>query len=138
MLLVPGSAVGDPGRLLSTRSYNPFTQIFGLPTQPSLIQPEPGAWQSKLVLQAANHADAARRGDEAVMLDGETHFATLTVSRGVNERWALGADLPYVAHRPGSLDGFIEDWHDLWGNPTASGEGRAIGCSLATLTAGGM
>jgi hypothetical protein len=115
--------VADPGRSLSTRSYSPFTQVFGLPSKPSVIASEPGSWQSEVVYQVVSHADSADARDETVTLDGETHLTNFMLSYGWNERLELGVDIPYVAHRAGSLDGFIRDWHDTFGISNGNREG---------------
>ena len=125
--------MADPGHLFSTRSNSPFTQIFGLPTQPSVQSSEVGKWQSELVYRIVNHADMATEGVEDVVLDGETRVTNFALSYGLNKKWQLGADLPYVSHQSGSLDGFIEDWHDLWGisNDNRSGPQNVLNINYA-------
>jgi hypothetical protein len=115
LCLGSSTAYADSGRLFSTRSINPFTQIFGLPMQPSVQSSEAGKWETHIVYQIVNHADMASEGEESIVLDGESDLTSFMLSYGVNERWRIGVDLPYVSHQAGNLDGFIYDWHDLWG-----------------------
>ena len=133
LFLNSAQVIADPGRLFSTRSNSPVTQIFGLPSQPSAQLSGVGKWESELVYRIVNHADMVTEGDEAVVLDGETRVTNLALSYGLNEKWQLGADIAYLSHQSGKLDGFIEDWHDLWGisNDNRSGPQNVLDINYA-------
>src|SRR5690606_20243831 len=36
---------------------------------------------------------------------------------GLGYGWEVGLVLPYLQHSGGGLDGFIENWHDVWNLP---------------------
>ena len=96
------------------RSQNPFTRVFGLPMYPSTATTRSGQWDGLLVFDIVNHADSGDDADETVVLDGETYIANAIVSFGLTDRWQLGADVPYVWYSAGRMDGFLENWHDLF------------------------
>lgn len=52
-----------------------------------------------------------------MLFDGETTRSTFVYARGIGEGWEWGVQIPYISHSGGSLDGFIEDWHDTFGLP---------------------
>ena len=73
----------------------------------------------------SSHAISTRRGDEALVFDGETTRAELRFRYGLGERVEVGVELPYVWHSPGQLDSLIDTWHDWFGLPGGSRENRA-------------
>ena len=56
---------------------------------------------------------------ESLVLDGETHRTTVTIKYGTGTaEW--GIEIPYLTHSGGFLDGFISNWHDVFGLPQGS------------------
>jgi len=66
-------------------------------------------WGSTAVIQS----DA----NEALIVDAETRELRLTLQRALTERIAVQLSAPYRYVGAGSLDGFIDDWHDAFGLP---------------------
>ena len=66
-------------------------------------------WGSSALIQS--------NGDEELIVDAETRETRLTLRRALGERFALQASVPYRYVGPGSLDSFIDDWHDAFGLP---------------------
>jgi len=56
-------------------------------------------------------------GDYDFTLDAESQEARLRVEHAVGSQWAAMIELPWRNLSGGSLDGFIENWHDLFGLP---------------------
>jgi len=103
-----------------TANQNPFVQVYGLPTAQSAELTSIGKFNAGLQLDVSNNFVVGNKGDEAISIDGETHRANLQMRYGLTEDVELGIDVPYLNHKGGSLDGFIERWHDFWGLPTGN------------------
>jgi len=77
----------------------------------------PGAYRAYVDLDLASNATLSGKNGEQIQLDGETLVATLGVRRGLGKRLQIGFELPWIRHDSGSLDGFIDNWHDFFGLP---------------------
>jgi hypothetical protein len=100
-----------------TRNQNPFVQIFGLPSAESSRLLPAGSLAVSVVIDAANSFSSGTTAAEAILLDGETYRSTLSWRYGVSDHLEIGADLPYISHRGGNFDGFIDWWHNVSGLP---------------------
>jgi len=49
------------------------------------------------------------------LLDGETYSLDIGLAYGLSKRWQLDAQISYIRHTAGSLDGLIDGWHDFFG-----------------------
>lgn len=116
----------------STSNLNPFVQGYGLPTTRSARLVADGQLSWQLQTEFANNFSDSAGAREAITIDGETHRFTLSFRYGVTDRWEVGVEIPYVKHTGGSLDGFIEGWHNFWGLPNG-GRGDAENDQLAFL-----
>ncbi len=116
------SATEDIFEPFSTSNLNPFSQIYGPPLSRSAKLVETGKFDWHLQYEVANNFTDGTTGVESVVIDGETHRTTLSIGYGISDRWDVRADVPYLNHRGGSLDGFIENWHDFWGLPNGGRE----------------
>ncbi len=96
---------------------SPVTQLFGLPGPGSALLLPPDANAIEFAEDTVQNFAHDSSGDEAVLFDGESYRFNLNLRRGLTPRVEIGIDLPYLAHRGGSLDGFIEDWHDAFNLP---------------------
>jgi Protein of unknown function (DUF3187) len=67
------------------------------------------AWGSSAIMQTNSR--------ETLIVDAETRELRLIAQRGLAERYALRIQLPYRHTSAGSLDGFIDRWHDTFGLP---------------------
>jgi hypothetical protein len=95
----------------------PLVQIFGLPAlAPARVTPE-GAIDVGLSLAVANNFSASETAGERASLDGETWRTTLLLRRGFAGGIEFGIELPFVRHGGGSLDSFVESWHEFFGLP---------------------
>jgi hypothetical protein len=103
----------------SSVNMNPFIQVHGAPMTRSakLLADRAIAWQVRSDI--ANNFTFSNDGAEAIAIDGETHRHTLSMQYGIDDRLEIGIDVPWVSHRGGSLDQFIEQWHKLWGLPNS-------------------
>ncbi|MHB9096621.1 MAG: DUF3187 family protein, partial [Syntrophales bacterium] len=98
-------------------NQSPLVQIYGLPSAGSAIMLPPGGKEFRATLdQASNYVDDETRR-ETILLDGETTRLTLGGRYGLTKDWELGVAIPGIVRGGGFLDGFIIDYHDLFGFP---------------------
>lgn len=100
-----------------THDLNPLTIVYGLPlaTAPSLINADTMALSASLNI--SNTINVENPGNENLFIDGETTQLNLIVDYGINEVQQLRLRIPFIRHGAGSLDGFIDDFHDFFGFP---------------------
>ena len=108
---------------ISANGFHPIKALFGFPY--SRLEPRAAggadATGSQLSLQIdySNIFAGGIRGDELLIFDGESTRVNLSYQKQVNACIALGVDLPFLTHQPGSFDSFIETWHEVFGLPNA-------------------
>jgi len=101
----------------AVRNLSPPALVKGLPVAETARLNAPGQFSARLGLDLVNNAALDQSDSENVHLDGQSFVATVGLRYGVADRLQIGLDLPWVSHNKGSLDGFIEDWHDFFGLP---------------------
>jgi len=102
---------------LYTTNMSPVIQIYGLPAVEAGDITLPGELSLRVVAEVASHYTKEDKGTESVLFDGETSRAIVSMRYGLNERWEAGVDVPMISHDGGTLDSFIEGWHDFFGLP---------------------
>ena len=112
LILLAGSASGADLAISPFQTGNraPMTQIFGLPTPGHALVLPPGEHAAELALDTAQNYTHNSSGGESAFFDGETYRFNLNLRRGLTPRLEVGLDLPYLMHRGGFLDGFIEGY----------------------------
>lgn len=78
---------------------------------------ESGGWSGGLDLFWGSTALIQQRDSETLIVDAETREARLTLQAPLSERFSFQLQLPYRYTGAGSLDGFIDGWHDAFGLP---------------------
>lgn len=58
---------------------------------------------------------AQEQGNEEILVDAETREARLTLQGPISDRLGWQVQLPYRYTGGGTLDGFIDSWHDIFG-----------------------
>ncbi len=109
---------------LFVKNQNPFIRVFGLPAAESGRIVATGDMVGRLVVDVANNMVMSDAGNEKIVLDGESVISTVVMRYGLREGFEVGLDLPYVSHEKGSLDSFIEDWHDFFYLPDGQRQDR--------------
>lgn len=99
------------------RNLSPPALIHGLAAAEPARQNVSGQFSARLSQDIVSNATMSDSASESVLLDGESYVTTLGLRYALAERLQIGIDLPWVAHNKGSLDGFIENWHDFFGLP---------------------
>jgi len=115
--LVPPAAQAEP---FLTRNQNPLLALYGLPSPLPARLPEAGRGRVAGVVNWANSANIDTSGNSAFTLDAETVEMRLHLEHSFWPKIAVRAELPWRRVSGGSLDGFIEDWHDFFGLPNGS------------------
>jgi hypothetical protein len=103
-----------------TRNQNPLLALYGLPSPLPARLPDMGHGRVAGVLNWSNDANLDTSGSSAYTMDAEVIEARLHVEHSFWPKIALRAELPWRRVSGGSLDGFIEDWHDFFGLPNGS------------------
>lgn len=120
LLCIPMGAAH--GQALMTRNEASLSRYAPLPVVGEGTLPRAGQQQWALTLDLTNEFYTATPPGETVFLDGETLSTTLRWRHGLNDRWALGVDVPMLSSGGGFLDSWIEDWHDWFGLPNGGRE----------------
>jgi len=112
--LLPADAFAEP---LQTRNQNPLTLPYGLPMPLPARLPAAGSGRFTFDVNWSNSAVLESSDDYDFTLDAESLEARLRLEHAVGSKWAAMIELPWRYLGGGSLDGFIENWHDLFGLP---------------------
>jgi hypothetical protein len=113
-LLAPVAARSEP---LLTRNQNPLLAPYGLPNPLPARLPAAGTGRFAADVNWSNAANLEDSGDRSFTLDAESQEVRLRLEYAVGARWGLLLELPWRHLSGGTLDGFIENWHELFGFP---------------------
>jgi hypothetical protein len=120
-LLVPLlPARAQHGEPLTIRNLNPLVAIFGLPS----FEPADPGNRFAATFEVANHYRLSQRGNELLILDGETLRTTVAFSHGFDNGWSVGLELPYFHVSGGVLDDLIDGWHSTFHLPDGGRNNR--------------
>lgn len=117
-LFWPSISQADLTTPLAVINQSPLVQIYGLPDMGRSSLLTAGDLETRLVIDVSSHFIVKTRNNESLRLDGESYRYSLGLDYGFSNRLELGMEIPYVTHKGGQLDGFINDWHDFFGLPT--------------------
>ena len=112
------------GQALPDHDNGLLTGIFGFPESTEggqIIGRDQHGWDTSLII-ASHNVDETRDGED-LRLDGETTRLALTYRYGLSDKLDIGIDVPYLSHRPGSLDSIIDNFHNVL--PFVGGGARA-------------
>lgn len=105
---------------LLVRNQHPLVALYGLPSPLPARLPEAGTTRIAAVINWSNFAVTESEEAAGFTLDGEVVETRLHVERSFGAGFALHGELAYRSLSEGSLDGFIEDWHDFFSLPNGS------------------
>ena len=122
MLIASGSSIAASHTTQAvtpffTSNQSPIIQIHALPAIESAGVLAEGRSRYRLVNDLASNFTTKQKNNESVIFDGETGRTTFAYAQGFGRGLEWGVQIPYVNHDPGSLDTFIEDWHDFFRLP---------------------
>jgi hypothetical protein len=112
--LCAGTSLGDP---LGITDQNPLLSGYGLPgpLPANLDAARPGLLSAQY--SWGNSAIAQTSARETLVVDAETRELRITAQHVFANGYAVRLQLPYRTVSAGSLDGFIDNWHDTFGLP---------------------
>jgi hypothetical protein len=99
---------------LAIRNQNPLLRGAYLP-QPAQSLPANG-WQLATAFHWSNTVNAGRDADEFLLVDAESFTLDVALLYRAGD-WRFRAALPATWRGAGTLDGFIDGWHDVFGLP---------------------
>jgi hypothetical protein len=116
LMVHPAAALEPtPPQPIYAFNQHPIAQIHGIPSLGSASPLAARLTEVTFNVTVANHFAGESNGSEFLILDGETHRATLIIRHGFGAGIEGGVELPYVHHSGGFLDGLIENFHDAFG-----------------------
>jgi hypothetical protein len=110
-------AHADP---LLTRNQNPLLLPFGLPNPLPARLPAADSGRYALYGNWSNAADDDISDSHNFTLDEESADVRLRLEYAFAADWAALVEIPWRHLSGGTLDGFIENWHDLFGLPNGA------------------
>jgi hypothetical protein len=102
---------------LPTRDQNPLLAGLALPMPGATRLPKAGDWELSAAFNWGSSAIVEQNAAETLIVDAETRELRLRGAWGLTDRLALQWQLPYRYTGAGSLDSFIDSWHDFFGLP---------------------
>ena len=105
---------------LLTRNQSPLLASFGFPGALPARLPGAGETRVAATLNWANAAAVETTDLYDYTLDAELRELRFRVEYALGPRFAAFMELPWREVSGGSLDGVVEDWHDLFGLPDGS------------------
>jgi hypothetical protein len=115
-LLAP-AAHSEP---LLSRNQNPLLMPYGLPEPLPARLPAAGTGYVSAGVNWSNSASLDSSASHDFTLDGESRELRLRLAHSIGGNWAAMASVPWRHLSGGSLDGLIEDWHEIFGLPDGS------------------
>ena len=103
-----------------TRNQSALVAVYGLPSPLPARLPAAGNGRIAGVVNWSNTETDETSGDAQYTLDAEVFELRLHLERAFGERYALRVELPWRKVSGGSLDGLIDDWHEVFGLPEGS------------------
>lgn len=113
-LAAGAGAAADEAEPFRTRNLSPLVSMFGVP---AWTTPPRDDMRIGVTVELANHYRFSRRGDEVLILDGETWRTALFVDKALGDNWSVSLELPYYQQSGGVLDDVIDAWHAAFNLP---------------------
>lgn len=120
LLLVLGGVVRAEEidlRPLRVSNQAPLARLCGLPTLDRAQLLDVNQYEASFSWDLASSYTLGNNATEQVLFDGESHRLAVRLDRGLPGGWEVGIEVPLIAHRRGSLDSIIQEWHDFFGLP---------------------
>jgi hypothetical protein len=98
-------------------NQNPMVAVHGLPAVNNAQVLSENKSRFSLFFDVSSHYGDDGNDNERILLDGETYRTTFIFETGVTQGFQFGLVIPYIKHKGGSLDHFINEWHDFFSFP---------------------
>lgn len=117
VVLASQAAHADP---LLTRNQNPLVLPYGLPSPLPARLPAEGSGRATLDVNWSNSADDDISGSHEFTIDAESQDVRVRLEYAFTRDWAGLVEVPWRHLSGGTLDGLIENWHELFGLPNGA------------------
>jgi hypothetical protein len=114
LLLCFGTASAAP---FPTLDQNPLLAGFGSPGPMPAHIPAANSWDWAADFNWASSAIVQSSSRESLIVDAETRELRLSLAHSFGDRWAVRLEAPYRYTGAGTLDSFIDSWHDFFSLP---------------------
>ena len=101
---------------LRVRNLSPVMQLYGMPRMVGAYVID-GDFEATFNFEAANNFQSDLQQGTFVFFDGESYVASYRIRNDFADGWEWGVEIPWVVHTPGSLDGLVDEFHELFGLP---------------------
>ena len=98
------------------RNLSPVVQLYGMPRMLGARTID-GDFEASMNMEIANNFQSDLVDGKFGFFDGETYVTSYRFRDDIGERWEWGVEVPWVVHTPGSLDGLVDEFHELFGLP---------------------
>jgi hypothetical protein len=105
---------------LLTRNQNPLVLPYGLPTPLPARLPAADSGRATLDVNWSNSADDDISDSHEFTIDAESQDVRLRLEYAFAGDWAGLIEIPWRHLSGGTLDGLVENWHDLFGLPNGA------------------
>jgi hypothetical protein len=118
-LFIPAVLYAADMEITPFKTFNqqPTLQVYGLPLDSSAVITPQGRLNVALVEDLASSYRNNSSASEQLVFDGESYRTTLAIKYGIDDRFDVGLNIPYILYGGGFLDSFIIGWHDTFGMP---------------------
>lgn len=122
LLALPWSAGASAWDALPAYNQNTLARTFALPVigQSSVLAVSQSTFTADYDLTTEYYNDS--RGNESIIVDGETSGFALGWRQGIGNDVELVARLPVLVVGGGFMDHFVEEWHKTFGLPNGNRE----------------
>lgn len=119
LLVATSKLVGEP---IAINDRSSFSRLQGLPVPLDARLVAAGETKQSIQYEWTSQfaLDETRNG--ATLIDGETQELHGYFRRGVADRFEMTVDIPIISQSGGSLDSFVENWHQWFGLPNGGRE----------------
>jgi len=100
-----------------TTDQNPLLNGVGIPQPEAARFAKSGTSDFSATINWSNTAVIQNSSNETLVVDAESREWRLSSAHAISDKVSLRVQLPYRTTHGGSLDGFIEHWHSLFGLP---------------------
>jgi hypothetical protein len=94
--------------------------VYGQPMPTPARLPQAEKFSYATSLDITNTLNAESDAGESLYVDYEAYNLTLGGIYGLNQRWALKLDIPFIHRSGGVFDHAIDEWHKLFSLPRSS------------------
>jgi len=117
MIIAVANVSASPGGPFATSNYAPLVQIFGLPPIVDVDSYRRNQFEFTLRTDMSSFFAVNESEREKSVMDGDSYRYTLSLSSKPYYGFQLQLAIPYIQYGGGTMDGFIDEFHKIFGFP---------------------